>query len=353
MAPVCHELKKRNIQFSIMSTGQHREMLAPIFDFFQIQPDHDMEIMQAEQSLNMISSRILSEADRFLEVAMPHIILVQGDTTSATLVSLAAFNKKIPVAHVEAGLRTYNKAAPYPEEVNRQIISRIADLHFAPTQKALANLLKENIPENTIRLVGNTIVDSLEWAQKKMGEKANAYGFFKDLFHSKKKLVLVTGHRRENFGEGLLQICEAIKQLSRREDVEIVYPVHLNPNVKEPVHEILGNIHNVHLIQPVGYPEMIWFLNRAKLIISDSGGIQEEAPSFKTPILVTRSVSERMEVVEAGLATLVGTDKSKILMEAGKYLDADYNFSDISNPYGDGNAAVKIVDELLLFSQER
>ncbi|MCG9973029.1 non-hydrolyzing UDP-N-acetylglucosamine 2-epimerase [Christiangramia crocea] len=350
MAPVCHELKKRNIPFRIISTGQHREMLAPIFDFFQFQPDYDMEIMQSGQSLNMIASRILSKADEILDAEKPDVLLVQGDTTSAAIVSLAAFNKKIPVAHVEAGLRTFDKAAPYPEELNRQMIARIADLHFAPTQSAIDNLIRENIPENTTRLVGNTIVDALHWALNKIKLKEVSIDeHLNDLIDPEKDLILVTGHRRENFGHGLMEICEAIKELSKRDNTQIIYPVHLNPNVKGPVYDQLGNMENIHLVEPVSYPEMIWLMNRAKLIISDSGGIQEEAPSFKTPVIVTRDLTERMEVVEAGLAVLTGADKNKIVAESHKYLKPDDPFSDIENPYGDGTAAIKIIDELSLF----
>lgn len=351
LAPICHELRRQGVNFRVVATGQHFEMLKQVFIFFEIFPDHNMEIMQEDQSLNMISSRILSNADEILELENPDILLVQGDTTSAAMFALAAFNKRIPVAHVEAGLRTFNKKSPYPEEVNRQLISVIADVHFAPVKRAFDNLISENVSRDCIHLTGNTVVDALNWSLKKINNQGvEINDDLKKLLDPKKKLILVTGHRRENLGHGLSEICDALKELSKIEDVEIIYPVHLNPNVKRPVHNKLKNIANIHLVDPVTYPEMIWLMKNAKLIISDSGGIQEEAPSFLTPLLVTRNVSERMEVVEMGLATLVGTDRSKICTEAKKYLNSDYNFSNIKNPYGNGNAALKIVNELLLFS---
>jgi len=348
MAPVIHEFKKQKLDFKVCVTAQHREMLDQVLDFFEIVPDLDLDLMQPNQSLNQLSSKILKEIDGVFEKEQPDIVLVQGDTTSAAMVSLAAFHRGIKVGHIEAGLRTYNKAAPFPEEVNRQITARIADWHFAPTAKANSNLLKEQIPKEQICITGNTVVDALEWAIRKMESEPLSEEIQKieALLSPNKKLILVTGHRRENFGEGLRNICEALSELSEREDVELIYPVHLNPNVSGPVQELLGKQKNIHLIAPVSYPTMLWLMQNCSLLISDSGGIQEEAPTFKKPVLVTREVSERMEGVEAGFSFLVGTDKDELIAEALRILDNSPDFSGIKNPYGDGKAAVKIVEFL-------
>jgi len=348
MAPVIHELKKQKLDFKVCVTAQHREMLDQVLDFFEIVPNYDLDLMKPNQSLNQLSAKILKEIDLVLEREHPELVLVQGDTTSAAMVSLAAFHRGIKVGHVEAGLRTYNKTAPFPEEVNRQITARIADWHFAPTTKASANLLKEQISKENICTTGNTVVDALEWAIKKMeseplGEEIQK---IQALLNPNKKLILVTGHRRENFGKGLNNICEALLELSKRKDVELLYPVHLNPNVTGPVQELLGSQRNIHLIAPVSYPSMLWLMQQGSLIISDSGGIQEEAPTFKKPVLVTREVSERMEGVEAGFSFLVGTDKNKILEETIRLLENPPDFKGIINPYGDGKAAFRIVEYL-------
>lgn len=348
MVQVVHELKKQQLDFKVCVTAQHREMLDQVLVFFEIVPDHDLDLMQPNQSLNELSSKILKEIDRVLEKEQPDVVLVQGDTTSAAMVSLAAFHRGIKVGHIEAGLRTYNKAAPFPEEINRQLTARIADLHFAPTNRANSNLLNEQIPKENIYVTGNTVVDALEWAIQKMESNplSEEIQITKAFLNPNKKLILVTGHRRENFGEGLVHICEAMLELSKREDVELIYPVHLNPNVSGPVRELLGNKTNIHLIPPVAYPTMLWLMQKCKLIISDSGGIQEEAPTFKKPVLVTRVVSERMEGVEAGFSYLVGTAKNNIVEVAIKILDFSPDFSGIENPYGDGKAAFRIVDYL-------
>jgi UDP-N-acetylglucosamine 2-epimerase (non-hydrolysing) len=348
MAPVIHELKKQKVNFKVCVTAQHRQMLDQVMDFFEIVPDYDLDLMQPNQSLNQLSSKILEEIDRVLEKEQPDIVLVQGDTTSAAMVSLAAFHRRIKVGHIEAGLRTYNKTAPFPEEVNRQLISRIADFHFAPTLKASSNLLKEQIRKEQIYVTGNTVVDSLEWAIAKIESELLSKEIQKieALLNPNKKLILVTGHRRENFGEGLINICKALLELSEREDIELVYPVHLNPNVSGPVNEMLGDKANIHLISPVTYPTMLWLMQWCSLIISDSGGIQEEAPTFKKPLLVTRKISERMEGVKAGFSFLVGTDKDKIVEEAIRILNNPPDFSGIDNPYGDGKAAFRIVEFL-------
>ncbi len=348
MSPVIHELKKQKLDFKVCVTAQHREMLDQVLDFFEIMLDYDLDLMQPNQSLNQLSANILNEMDLVFEKEKSGLVLVQGDTTSAALVSLAAFHHRINVGHIEAGLRTYNKAAPFPEEVNRQITARIADWHFAPTARANSNLLKEHIPKCHIYITGNTVVDALQWAIKKMESQplSEEIKKIKALLNPNKKLILVTGHRRENFGEGLINICEALLELSERRDVELIYPVHLNPNVTGPVQELLGKQKNIHLIAPVSYPTMLWLMQQCSLIISDSGGIQEEAPTFKKPVLVTREVSERMEGVEAGFSFLVGTDKGKILDEAIRILDNPPDFSGIENPYGDGKAAFRIVEFL-------
>jgi UDP-N-acetylglucosamine 2-epimerase (non-hydrolysing) len=348
MAPVIHELKKHKLDFKVCVTAQHREMLDQVLDFFELVPDHDLDLMQPNQSLNELSSKILKEIDDVLGKEQTDVVLVQGDTTSATMVSLAAFHRRIKVGHIEAGLRTYNKTAPFPEEINRQLTARIADLHFAPTIKAYSNLIKEQIPKDQLYITGNTVVDALQWAIRKMesGPLSEEIKKIKALLNPNKKLILVTGHRRENFGEGLLHICEALLEISERKDVELIYPVHLNPNVTGPVQKLLGNKTNIHLIAPVAYPTMLWLMQECNLMISDSGGIQEEAPTFKKPFLVTREVSERMEGVEAGFSFLVGTDKVKIVEEAIRLLNEPPDFSGIENPYGDGKAAFKIVEFL-------
>lgn len=349
MAPIIKELKRKQVNFKVCVTAQHREMLDQVLDFFEIVPDYDLDLMQPNQSMNELSAKILKGIDRVLEKEHPELVLVQGDTTSAAMISLAAFHRRIKVGHVEAGLRTYNKKAPFPEEVNRQLTARIADFHFAPTSKANSNLLKEQIPKGNIYMTGNTVVDALEWAIAKMeteqlGEEIQK---IKALLNPSKKLILVTGHRRENFGEGFIQICEALLELSERENVELIYPVHLNPNVTGPVQELLSQKNNIHLIDPVAYPTVLWLMQQCSLIISDSGGIQEEAPAFNKPVLVTREVSERMEGVEAGFSFLVGTDRKKIVSETLRLLNNPKDFSEIVNPYGDGTASKQILNVLL------
>lgn len=348
MAPIIRELKKQKLDFKVCVTAQHREMLDQVLDFFEIIPDYDLDLMQPNQTLNGLSAKIFKEINRILEKENPGLVLVQGDTTSALMISLAAFHRKIKVGHIEAGLRTYNKMAPFPEEVNRQLTSRIADFHFAPTSKANSNLLKEQIPERHIYLTGNTVVDALKWAIAKIDSEqlSEEIKKIKTLLDPNKKMILITGHRRENFGERLIQICEALLELSERKNVELIYPVHLNPNVTSTVQELLSHKNNIHLIDPVAYPTMLWLMQQCSLIISDSGGIQEEAPTFKKSVLVTREVSERMEGVKAGFSFLVGTDKDKIVEEAIRILNHPPDFLGIENPYGDGRAALRIVEFL-------
>ena len=344
MAPVIHELRKQNVGFKVCVTAQHREMLDQVLDFFELVPDHDLNLMQHNQTLNELSSRIFLEIDKVFKLENPELVLVQGDTTTAAIVAMAAFNNRIKIGHIEAGLRTYNNE-PFPEEGNRQLISRIADFHFAPTLKAMENLLNEQILRDKIFCTGNTIVDALNWAKEKMidGEESQEIQILRKKLCSTKKIILVTGHRRENFGKGLKDICGAIIELSKRNDVEIIYPIHPNTNVSNPVTSYLENQTNINLTNPLSYSTILWIMQKSSLIITDSGGIQEEAPTFKKPVLVTRNFSERTEGVEAGFCKLTGTNKERIVKEAEFWLDYPPDFSQIKNPYGDGTAAKKIV----------
>jgi UDP-N-acetylglucosamine 2-epimerase (non-hydrolysing) len=349
MAPLFHKLQKSNFEVKVCVTAQHREMLDQVLDFFEIVPDYDLDLMQANQTLNGLSAKILSKIDGVLSIEKPDLVLVHGDTTTSSIVALAAFHLGITVGHVEAGLRTYNKQAPFPEEINRQITSRIADIHFTPTPQATQNLLNEKIPQDTILETGNTVVDALFWTINKIGKENYFHPEIEQLrknIPNHKKMVLVTGHRRENFGEGMLHLCQALLKTSERDDVVIVYPVHLNPNVKDVVYELMSNKENIHLIPPVSYPAFVWLMQQSFLIVSDSGGIQEEAPSLGKPVLVTRTVSERPEGVAAGFSKLVGTDTTKIINSIQDILDNFTVFKNPKNPYGIGDASKQIVDYL-------
>ena len=347
MAPVVHELKKRNISFKVCVTGQHKEMLDQVLEFFEIKPDFDLRLMQQDQSLNNLSARILIAVDEVLSEEKPDMVLVHGDTTTSSITALAAFHRNIKVAHIEAGLRTYNKNAPFPEEINRQLTARIADLHFPPTKKARKNLMSEGIPKEQIHVSGNTIVDALNWGIKKSN-------FFEDpqiekikkVLHPGKKLILVTGHRRENFGAGLFNLCESLLELVKREDVEIIFPVHLNPAVQNIVYSTLDKQRSIHLIDPVSYPVMLWLLVNCDLIISDSGGIQEEAACLRKSVIVTRDLSERMEGFECGFSFITGTSKTRITEEACRLIENPPDLSQKMNPYGDGFAAGRIVSTI-------
>jgi UDP-N-acetylglucosamine 2-epimerase (non-hydrolysing) len=350
MAPLYHELKKNNFETKICVTAQHREMLDQVLDFFKIVPDYDLDLMQPNQTLNRLSASILSNIDEVLKDAQPDLVLVHGDTTTSSMVALATFYLGIKVGHVEAGLRTYNKQAPFPEEINRQIASRIVDFHFTPTQVATQNLLNEGIHPKNIVETGNTVIDALLWTIDKIGDGNYTHLEIEQLkkcIPLNKKIVLVTGHRRENFGVGFENLCEALSHVSKRDDVAIVYPVHLNPNVKDTVYEKLGNVSNVYLIAPVSYPAFVWLMQQSFLIVTDSGGIQEEAPSLGKPVLVTRTVSERPEGVQAGFSTLVGTDPQKIIDSIHSILDDFTSFDGRLSPYGAGDASQKIVTFLL------
>jgi UDP-N-acetylglucosamine 2-epimerase (non-hydrolysing) len=357
MAPVYHALcqselvedQQNNFDVKVCVTAQHREMLDQVLDFFEIVPDYDLDLMQANQTLNSLSAKILLKIDEILSIENPDLILVHGDTTTSSIVALAAFHKGIQVGHIEAGLRTYNKRAPFPEEVNRQITTRIADIHFTPTKQAAQNLLQEGISINCIVETGNTVIDALFWTLQKI-EKPHflhpEIEMLKSTIPMNKKIILVTGHRRENFGAGFQNLCEALLKISEREDVTIVYPVHLNPNVKEVVFELLSGKNNINLIAPVSYPAFVWLMQQSYLIVTDSGGIQEEAPSLGKPVLVTREVSERPEGVEVGFSTLVGTNKKTIIMAIENLLNNFQGFEKKTNPYGKGTASIQIVDYL-------
>jgi UDP-N-acetylglucosamine 2-epimerase (non-hydrolysing) len=349
------EDKKNSIDVKVCVTAQHREMLDQVLDFFEIVPDYDLDLMLPNQSLNELSAQILSKMEAVLMDANPDLVLVHGDTTTSTMVALAAFHKGIKVGHVEAGLRTFNKQSPFPEELNRQITTRIADFHFAPTLQATLNLQNEGISTNSILETGNTVIDALLLTLDKIDSPKYSHHEIETLKNSlpkNKKIILVTGHRRENFGEGFQHLCEALLKISNRNDVVIVYPVHLNPNVKDIVYEKLSNKENIQLIPPVSYPTFVWLMKQSFLIVSDSGGIQEEAPSLGKPVLVTRNVTERSEGVTKGFSILVGTDQQKIVKEASKLLDGFKGFESLENPYGVGKACERIVNFLCANSKK-
>ena len=346
MAPLYHELKRQKVNVALCITAQHREMLDQVLDFFEIIPDYDLDLMKPNQSLNDLSANILFTIDKVFEDAKPNLVLVHGDTTTAAMIALASFHLGIKVGHVEAGLRTYNKKAPYPEEINRQMISRIADFHFTPTKIATKNLLEEGLSKDSIILTGNTVIDALLWTRNKINDinylNPEIEALKKEI-PKNKKIILVTGHRRENFGNGINNLCDALLSISKKSDVLIIYPVHLNPKVKDIVYFKLANIRNIYLISPVSYPVFVWLMQQAVLIITDSGGIQEEAPSLGKPVIVTRTVSERPEGVQAGFSTLVGIDAKKIVEKAEDFLEEFKGFENLVNPYGDGKASLRIV----------
>jgi UDP-N-acetylglucosamine 2-epimerase (non-hydrolysing) len=360
MAPVIKALESHKEEFEslVCVTAQHREMLDQVLDLFRIEPDFDLNLMQEKQKLSKLTADLLISLDQLLSKVKPEWVLVQGDTTTTMAASLAAFYHEIKIGHVEGGLRTKNKHAPFPEEINRRMASVIADLHFAPTEKAKQNLLQEGIEERRIFVTGNTVIDALlmiveRQSQTEPQKKWNRYfgDQFGISFDNGKRQILVTGHRRESFGKGLENICNALREIaSSYEDVEIIYPVHLNPNVQEPVRRILDNTERVHLIPPLDYEPFIYLMSKSYLILTDSGGIQEEAPSLGKPVLVMRETTERPEAVEAGTARLVGTDQNKIISETNLLLSNKGTYSGMSvaeNPYGDGKAAARIIEALL------
>ena len=352
LAPLIKEIQKHpeNFECKVCVTAQHREMLDQVLDFFSINADYDLDMMKPDQSLTDITVQALDGVSKVISSYNPEFTVVQGDTTTAFTGALAAYYNKSKIVHIEAGLRTGNKFSPYPEEMNRILAGHITDYHFAPTKGAEQNLFKEGIKEN-VWVVGNTVIDALLLGLsiiKERGDKGFLQKF--DFINFNKPIVLVTGHRRESFGRPLEEICSALKKIVHDNDVELVYPVHLNPNVKGPVNKILDGIKNIHLIEPLNYPELIWLMNKSYLILTDSGGIQEEGPTLGKPILVMRDVTERMEGVEAGTAVLVGTNKNVIIESANKLLQNKKEYQKMakaSNPYGDGKTAKRVVDILL------
>lgn len=353
MAPLvkAFESERDFFETKVCITAQHREMLDQVLNFFQIKPDFDLDLMKANQNLYTLTADILTSLKSVLEEFQPDYVYVHGDTTTTMAASIAAFYSGAKVCHVEAGLRTYNKRSPFPEEINRSVTGRIADYHFSPTQTSKENLLRENIDDDTVLVTGNTVIDALKFSNARVNSSEytdEEIESLKPLLESNKKLILVTGHRRENHGQGFIDICSALKEIvETNEDVQIIYPVHLNPNVKKPVFDILGDVPNISLVNPLSYPAFIWLMSQSYIIITDSGGVQEEAPSLGKPVLVMRDTTERPEAVDAGTVLLVGTDKEKIVSETNKLLSDDLFYNKMSllhNPYGDGLACDKIVN---------
>ena len=350
MAPLIKAFQKYPELFDvkICVTAQHREMLDQVLDFFDISADYDLDLMRPDQNLYTLTANIITGMKPVLEAFQPDYVFVHGDTTTTMAGSIASFYSGAKVCHVEAGLRTHNKWSPFPEEINRQITGRICDYHFAPTMTSKQNLVQENVKEATVLVTGNTVIDALYHSVERVIQEPSTLiqGISKTL--GNKEVILVTGHRRENHGEGFIRICEALKAIAiDNKDRFIVYPVHLNPKVQEPVNRILANIENIMLIEPMAYQDFIWMMNRSKIIITDSGGVQEEAPSLGKPVLVMRDTTERPEAVEAGTVVLVGTDKDVIINETLDLLSNTERFEKMSrlhNPYGDGKACERIVD---------
>ncbi len=353
LAPVIRELRRRRgARTHVCFTGQHREMVSGILSFFEIQVDSDLDVMQPNQSLSGLASRALAGLDGVLTEFSPDWTLVQGDTTTAFAAALASFHRRVRVAHVEAGLRSFDRFKPYPEEVNRVMISAVTDLHFCPTAGARDNLVAERVQPDRIHVVGNTVIDALHGAVERLrgddlAGRSVAASFPR--LRADRRFVLVTGHRRESFGEPFEDLCRAIRDVAEAEDVQFVYPVHLNPNVRRPVFDILGGVANVHLGEPVGYPELVWLAQRCRFILTDSGGIQEEAAALGKPVLVMRDVTERRESVDAGVSRLVGTSRTVIQEWILRLLRDDTTYRQMARKvdvYGDGRAAERIADAL-------
>ena len=368
MAPLVKELEKHNNQIEtiVCVTGQHREMLDQVLEIFEIKPDYDLNIMKAGQNLYDVTTRVLLGMREVLEKERPDVVLVHGDTTTSTAAALATFYQQIPVGHVEAGLRTHNIYSPWPEEMNRQLTGRLSTYHFAPTPLSRQNLLNEGVPDDHITVTGNTVIDALHMVINKIKNNSSleadlkqrlaAEGYNIDrLSDGKRRMVLITGHRRENFGEGFLNICNAIKTLKEKyQDVDFVYPMHLNPNVRRPIHEIFGDdlsdLGNMFFIEPLEYLSFVFLMEKSHIVLTDSGGIQEEAPGIGKPVLVMRDTTERPEALDAGTVVLVGTDYDKIVNNVSLLLDdtaAYERMSRANNPYGDGLASGRIVNELM------
>jgi len=355
MAPVVMELRKYpgEIETKVCVTAQHREMVDQVMRLFDIRPDHDLDIMREDQSLAHVTAKVLTGVEKVIVKEKPDWILLQGDTTTVMAAALVAFYHRVKVGHVEAGLRTWNKFHPFPEEINRVIADRICDLHFAPTESARENLLREGVEEAGIHVTGNTVIDALRWVVTRP-LTADVHAMFRKIglkdHGDSSRIILVTAHRRENFGEPLRNICLALKDIvARHPDAKIVYPVHRNPNVKRVTHEILGGVLGITLLDPLDYLPMVQLIDRSYLVLTDSGGLQEEAPGLGKPVLVLRDVTERPEAVEAGTARVVGTGRERIFAEASKLLLDSGEYGKMAhavNPYGDGKAAERIVSIL-------
>ncbi len=349
MAPVVRLLKQTGgVESRVCVTAQHRQMLDQVLNLFEITPDYDLNLMRENQSLAELSAAIFTNLDPVISDFQPDWILAQGDTTTVAITSLLAYYRRVKFGHVEAGLRTHDKWQPYPEEINRRVAGVVADLHFAPTEWSKQNLLKEGIEESIIKVTGNTVIDALQYVSRQPEPREVTDLLSKHPISN--RLVLVTAHRRENFGQPLENICHALLQLAARGDVEIVYPVHLNPNVQEPVNRLLKNAEHITLLPPLDYLPLVHLMKRATLILTDSGGIQEEAPAFGVPTLVLRDVTERPEGVAAGTLKLAGTESARIVEESARLLDdkAEYGkMARAANPYGDGHAAERIIQALM------
>lgn len=345
MAPLIKEFQKDSLfNVKVCVTAQHRQMLDQVLELFEIKPDFDLDLMKPNQDLYDITSNVLLGLRDIYKNYKPDLVFVHGDTTTTLGASLASFYQKIPVAHIEAGLRTNDTYSPFPEEINRQLTSRLATYHFAPTESSKQNLLQEGIEEKSIFITGNTVIDALLEVAKKVQQKdikVDGYNV------TNRKIILVTGHRRENFGDGFLNICKALKEIAiEHQDIDIVYPVHLNPNVQKPVFELLSDISNIYLIKPLDYEPFVYLMSTSYIILTDSGGVQEEAPSLGKPVLVMRDTTERPEAVEAGTVKLVGTDKDLIVGNINELLNNQEMYKKMSeahNPYGDGKACERII----------
>ena len=353
MAPLVKEFQefKDVFETKVCVTAQHREMLDQVLNFFDISPDYDFDLMTPGQNLHQLTSEIINQTRDIFEMFKPDYVFVHGDTTTAMASGLSAFYCGIKVCHVEAGLRTFDKLSPFPEEINRQFIGRLAEYHFAPTNNSRLNLLKEGIQDEKIIVTGNTVIDSLFYGLEKLNSFENSEIVkLKRSIQSDKELILVTGHRRENHGEGIRNVCKAIMEIAHNyPNVLIVYPVHPNPKIMGPVYELLQDTKNIFLVEPLSYPAFIWLMNRSKIILTDSGGLQEEAPSLGKPVLVMRETTERPEALILGTVKLVGTNKKRIIKEISRLLKNPKEYEKISkaqNPYGDGDACLKIVNKL-------
>ena len=356
MVPVINVFKKDSVNFKtlVAVTAQHREMLDQVLEVFEILPDHDLDLMSSNQTLDNLTGKILNGISGLLKEIKPELIFVQGDTTTTFAASLAAFYRKIPVGHIEAGLRTGKIYSPFPEEINRRMTSAISTYHFPPTPEAERNLLNEGVEKDKITVTGNTVIDALLTVSSKVETDSSEYEeYFLNkcgISFNEKKTILVTGHRRESFGKGFENICYAIKNIAKNNDVQVIYPVHLNPNVQFPINRILCNIKNVYLIPPQDYVPFVFLMKKADIILTDSGGVQEEAPSLGKPVLVMRDTTERSEGVDAGTAKLVGTDKETIIFQVETLLKDKKEYDKMAkavNPYGYGKASEKIYDFIL------